>query len=173
MHQPPEVVQGVASHAKLLSRLVHLGSSEEVRVRAEAMRALVNVVRYGGPESVPRVAQAGGISAFATLLAEEHVLLRNEAAVGLVKCGGDAEQRCAMANAGVPLALVKQFDDPANPPELLCSLLALATVLAADKGIAETAEGQRLVDKVEVLARDGNGKVQAQACAAITILKGN
>ena len=70
IEQPSALIQTlVAEHGGLVERLVHLSEQEEQHVHSEALRALVNIVRYGQtppPAAVlaalPGLIKAGRIS---------------------------------------------------------------------------------------------------------------
>lgn len=199
--------------ADVLARLAALRTSEEPRVAAEAGRALAAAVRSGSDTTLHLAVAAGALPSLTAMLNHEHVILRNEAAIALVRCCSVPPLRPALAAAGAVERVAHQLgaaqyapadpappEDPASagtdagvltggvggvtpastpatkalldgPPELICTMLALAAALMAEPEIRESAAGLAVKERVARLAEHEHGMVRSQASAVLGMLR--
>ena len=130
--QAVNIVVDVANTPGLIARLVHLGGSEEMSVRMEATRALINTVRFGKNEAVTaQVVQRGAIPLIVSLLITEQQILINEALVALLftaSFGLDNIRAILAAHVIIPLTAILRAGH--SQVEVTQNALSLAQALA-------------------------------------------
>ena len=158
--QAVNIVVDVASTPGLVARLVNLGGSEEVSVRMEATRALINMVRFSKNEAVTaQVVQLGALPLIVGLIATEQQILVNEALVALLftaSFGLDNIRAILTAHVIPPLAALLRAGH--SQIEVTQNALSLAQALAVVHSAGE--EWASLADAVGSLAANETAAVR-------------
>ena len=171
LQQQPSTVALVASAPELLSRLAHLSRSEDLPVRAEATRALGNVIKGAKSAGVAAdIVQLGGVSSLLSLLAmPEQPVLQSDALIALlylVTLDGEHVARLVAAGA-LPLvtAVVGRTD---LPVEIRCNAMSLCRALLSDPGTRGTPDARAALDAVHAV--EPSSDVVAQLVASFSDL---
>eukprot|EP00048_Salpingoeca_helianthica_P016539 m.232878 g.232878 ORF g.232878 m.232878 type:complete len:559 (-) comp18898_c0_seq1:37-1713(-) len=171
LYKQPAFVTTVVTFPGLLDRLVHLTGSEEERVRAESVRALANIARYGDAEAHVGLCQAGAVKSLVEMINSTHPLMRMEAASALAHaCNVGSQVRAAALSSGVIEAVTQGLTNADNAPELLGTLVALAARLA-DPSLQTTESGAALIASVKALTKHVHLAVATQAISVVAAFK--
>jgi hypothetical protein len=168
-----------------LPRLVHLGRSEELAVRAEASRALAAAVRAAASaDRLTCFGRDGGAETLVRMLAEKHPLIQQEGTVALAilaACGGDCAQAIVRADGmGAVLQRMNEPLGPTHPPEALCNELSLVQQLlqvpvntaAAGKGEGPAAAAEEEATEVATAGAAADGaKAKTEDLRAALVAK--
>ncbi|XP_030012347.1 rap1 GTPase-GDP dissociation stimulator 1 isoform X1 [Sphaeramia orbicularis] len=169
-----EAAMVLGRDATLLARVMEwCEAKDHAGVRGEASRLLAAVIRHSrSPEVVRAVAKADGVRHLISMATSEHVIMQNEALVGLAIASAiDIESmKDPIREAQLFPMLKKMLEDPTGAVEVKFSVLGLICSLSNSSTMKEELDSVNIKESLTKLTDHSSSKLAQQASSILTML---
>lgn len=169
-----EAAMVLGRDATLLARVMEwCEAKDHAGVRGEASRLLAAVIRHSrSPEVVRAIAKADGVRHLISMATSEHVIMQNEALVGLAIASAiDIESmKDPIREAQLFPMLKKMLEDPTGAVEVKFSALGLICSLGNSSTMKEELDSVNIKESLSKLTDHSSSKLAQQASSVLTML---